>query len=139
MEGNLTERKTASELFQIAFPMYLAIGMSYEEFWEKESWLVKSYREAQKLKFKDVNYSAWLNGVYVLQALQTGIPVVLTGMLKEHVKLPEYAHAPIDFDEKSKEEQEKKQMEAQMAKMKEMAERFNATFKKKHGTSAEGK
>lgn len=119
--------------------MYLAIGMTYEEFWEKESWLVKSYREAQKLKLKDVNYAAWLNGVYVLQALQTGIPVVLTGMLKERIKLPEYSHEPIDFDAKSKEDQEKKQMEMQRAKMKEIADRFNAVFRKKHGTNAENK
>ena len=119
--------------------MYLAIGMTYEEFWEKESWLVKSYREAQKLKLKDVNYAAWLNGVYVLQALQTGIPVVLTGMLKERIKLPEYSREPINFDAKNKEEQEKKQMEMQRAKMQEIADRFNAVFRKKHETNAEKK
>jgi hypothetical protein len=117
--------------------MYIAIGMTYEQFWEKESWLVKSYREAQKIKNKESNYFAWLNGVYVLQALQSGVPVMLTGIVKEKIKLPEFPKTPIDFDASSKEEQEKKQMELQKARMKEMAERFNAAFMKRQEAKAE--
>ena len=119
--------------------MYLAIGMTYEQYWEQESWLVKSYREAQKIRNDNANYSAWLHGVYMLNALQTGIPVIVNGFAKEHITLPEYPQRPIDFTAKSKEEQEKKQMELQVAKMKEIAERFNAAFKKRQEAKAETK
>lgn len=123
-------------MFQKAFPIYLAAGMTYEEFWEKEGWLVKSYREAQRIKHNDVNYAAWLNGVYILQALQSGVPVVLNGIAKNHIDLPNFPDKPIDFSEKGKEQKEKKQMELQKAKMQEMVEQFNATFRRKQAAKA---
>ena len=137
MERGLTKPKTAKEIFLEAFPQYLAIGMTYEQFWEKESWLVKSYREANKLKLDEINYSAWLHGIYVLNALQSGVPVILNGIAKERISLPGFPEKPIDFSEKAKEDQEKKQMEKQRAYMQMIAEQFNATFKKKHKTEQE--
>ena len=134
MESDLNEKKEpvkASKVFREVFPMYLAIGMTRKEFWEKESWLVKSYRKAHKIKNDEVNYSAWLHGVYVLQALQSGVPVVLNGIAKERIDLPSFPEKPIDFEKKTKEEREAKQMELQKAKMQEMADRFNAVFRKK--------
>ena len=86
--------KTTGEIFIEAFPRYLAMGMSYAEYWEKESWLVKSYREAQKSKNNDINYIAWLHGVYVLDALHNGVPVVLNGIAKSHIDLPKYPEKP---------------------------------------------
>lgn len=113
--------------------MYLAIGMSYREFWEGEGWLVKSYREAHRIRTDEINHAAWLNGVYVLKALNAGVPVVLTGVVKERVKLPEFPETPIDFSEKGTADAERKQMELQKARMQMIAEQFNATFRKKHG------
>lgn len=111
--------------------MYLASGMTYEEFWEKESWLVVSYREAEKIRKEEKNYFAWLGGIYTLQALQTGIPVVLTGIVKQSVKLPEFPERPIDFAKSNEEERERKKMEVNRAKMQAIAEQFNATFRRK--------
>ena len=113
--------------------------MTYREFWEMDSSLVKDYRKAKKIKNDEVNYSAWLHGVYVLNALQTGIPVVLNGIAKERIQLPSFPEKPIDFEERDAKKKEEKQMELQKAKMKEMAERFNATFRKKHGGNTEVK
>ena len=136
MERSLTgdepkPEKTIKALFREAFPQYLALGMSYKEFWEGESWLVKAYREARKIKNDEINSSAWLNGVYVLNALQSGVPVILNGIVKEHVSLPSFPEKPIDLTGGDHEKQEQKQMELQKARMKEIAERFNAAFKKK--------
>lgn len=145
MDGSVTEKqekKTYSKIsdyFHEAFPMYLAIGMTYEQFWEQESWLVKSFRKANQIRLDEINYSAWLHGVYVLNALQTGIPVVLNGIAKERIQLPDFPNKPIDFTEKSKAEQEKKQMELQRAHMQAIAEQFNATFRKKRQANQETK
>ena len=111
--------------------MYLAIGMTYEEFWEKESWLVVSFREAERIRKEEKNYFAWLGGIYTLQALQTGVPVMLTGIAKQSVTLPEFPNKPIDFIKANEEERERKKMEANRAKMQAIAEQFNATFRRK--------
>ena len=120
-----------SDVFREAFPIYLAMGMTYELFWEMESWLVRSYREAYRIKRDEINYSAWLNGLYVLQATNSGIPVVLNGIAKSRMELPSFPEKPIDFEGKHKKAQEEKQMKLQIAKMREMAEQFNMTFSKK--------
>ena len=114
--------------------MYLAMGMTYELFWEKESWLVKSYREAHRIQQDESNYHAWLCGAYVLNALQTGIPVVLNGIAKSHIDLPKYPDKPFYSDDmkKTPEELERERMEKQVAKMREIAEHFNSVFKRKH-------
>jgi len=120
--------------------MYLAMGMTYEQFWEMESWLVKSFRKAHKIRYEEkqneINYSAWLSGVYTMKALQTGIPVVVNGFVKTHVDLPQFPEKPIDFAANSKAEREKKQMELQRARMQMIAEQFNATFKRKQEAKA---
>ena len=120
-----------SDAFREAFPAYLAMGMSYAEYWEQESWLVKSYREAHRIREDEINYSAWLHGLYVLQAMNSGVPVVLTGILKQKADLPSFPSRPIDFTEMDKKEKEEKQMQLQIAKMQEMAEQFNKTFGRK--------
>ena len=136
MESGLTKKpKTASEVFREAYSYYLSIGMPWDLYWEGPSWLVRSYRDAHKVKEKEINRNAWLNGFYVMQALQTGIPVVLAGMLKQHVDLPKFPDEPIKFEHKTekevKVEQEDKQMQLQVAKMHEMMMAINATFQRK--------
>ena len=108
------------------------MGMTYDLYWEGESWLVKSYREAHRIKRNEINYSAWLHGLYVLQATNSGIPVVLNGIAKSKIDLPPFPEKPIDFDEEKSKKQEEKQIQLQIARMQEMAEQFNRTFNRKH-------
>ena len=130
MEGSLTP-KTASELFQEAFPVYLSMGMTYNEFFYKESWLVKSFRKAYRIRQDEINHSAWLQGLYIVQALNSGVPVVLNGMMKQVKDLPNYPSKPIEFSDKSEKKVEEDRMKLQVAKMKEMMEQFNSTFARK--------
>lgn len=107
------------------------MGMTYNEFFYKESWLVKSYRKAYRIKQDEINYSAWLHGLYTIQALNSGVPVTLNGIMKQVKDLPNYPNKPIDFGENDKKKAEEKRMELQVAKMREMMEQFNSTFAKK--------
>jgi len=136
--------KTTAEIFQEAFPRYLAMGMSYAEYWEKESWLVKSYREAQKSKNNDINYIAWLHGVYVLDALHNGVPVVLNGIAKSHIDLPKYPEKPIELQSEKEqkrtvEKQQEEQTKLAAAKFMQFALQFNKGFKKRHETTEDKK
>ena len=132
MEGNLTRRyETATEYFHEAFTEYIAIGMTYREFWELDSSLVKDYRRASKIRQKEINYTAWLNGLYVLNALNSGVPVCVTGIAKQKVDLPHFPDRPIDFDAESRKKAEEENRKLQIARMREIAEQFNTTFRKK--------
>lgn len=55
------------------FPFYLSIGMSSAEYWEGDSTLARYFRKAYELKQEQDDYTAWLNGLYVYDAVQTAL------------------------------------------------------------------
>ena len=58
-----------TEQFIRQLPFYLAIGMSYDQYWNEDCMLVKYYREAYNLRRKEKNHDLWLQGMYVYHAL----------------------------------------------------------------------
>lgn len=68
--------KSYTEQFYEVFPMYLNMGMTYELFWMQDASLPRFYREAHKLKQKHENYSAWLQGAYIYDALCAVSPLL---------------------------------------------------------------
>lgn len=65
--------KSYTEVFYEQLPFYLAIGMSYTEYFEGDSLLPKYFREAYRIKREVDDYDAWLQGVYVYQAVDCAI------------------------------------------------------------------
>lgn len=61
--------KTYTEIFEEVFPYYLAIGMTYEQFWYKEPGLVRAYRKADEIRRRRMNEEQWLAGMYTADAL----------------------------------------------------------------------
>lgn len=55
-----------TEEFERSFPYYLAIGMTYEQYWEQDSTLVRAYRKAAKIQRDLRNQDAWLQGALLL-------------------------------------------------------------------------
>ena len=72
----------------------MAMGMSYNEYWDGEPYAVKHYREAYKIKTDEFNAQAWLQGMYnfigVATALNNGF----------NSKKEEYPNKPIDLHPK---------------------------------------
>ena len=52
---------------------YMAMGVSYDEFWHGDYTKLKYYREAYKLKAKMNNSEAWLQGMYFYDAVSTAL------------------------------------------------------------------
>lgn len=112
--------------------------MSYDLFWNGDVDLVVSYREAYKLKCKEKadeqNYTAWLQGRYIYDALCAVSPV-LHAFAKNGSKPLPYHKKPYGFEErgnkgmqnKSAEEQKMQDMISVMSKW---AENVNKTKKK---------
>lgn len=65
--------KTYTEVFEEIFPYYLAIGMSYEQFWYREPQLVRSYRKADEIRRRRMNEEQWLAGMYTADALRATV------------------------------------------------------------------
>ena len=98
---------TQTEIFEESFPFYLAIGMSYAEYWEGDSRLAQYYRKAYHIKQEEVNNNAWLQGLYVYDAVSTALHNALRGMGKTKPPVKDYAKKPYEFGNKVKTEAEK--------------------------------
>lgn len=102
MEGSVGKPSTKSytEIFNEAFPYYLSIGMSYELYWYGEPNLVKAYREADEMRVDRMNYEAWLQGLYVYQAVGALYPVF--NPFSKQKKAEEYLKEPIVITERAR-------------------------------------
>ena len=112
MESGVTEGKpavkpkTIAEVFDEAFPQYLAMGMTYNQFWEQDCLLVVPYRKAFKIRQEEINNIAWINGLYIWKAIQSA-PLYVNGFIPKGSKIEPYPNKPIDFSESKKTEQER--------------------------------
>ena len=120
-----TQVKTNTEVFEECFPFYLAIGMSYAEYWEGDSKLAQYYRKAYRIKQDEFNHNAWLQGMYVYDAISTALHNALRGMGKTKPPARDYAKQPYEFKNKVKTEAEKaKEIEIEQEKAAAWMENF---------------
>ena len=108
MDGDLTEQnrpqgkqwESIGELFNEVFPMYLNMGMTAEGFWEQDPSLCIAYRKAYETRIEQeremINYSAWLQGKYIYDALCAVHPLYHT-FAKRGTKAAPYYEKPIKF------------------------------------------
>ena len=106
-EEKPTQEKTYTEIFEECFPFYLAIGMSFAEYWEGDVSLTRYYRKAYRIKQDEINHNAWLQGLYVYDAISTALHNALRGFGKSKPPAKDYAKQPYEFNKKNKTEQEK--------------------------------
>ena len=113
------------DIFDKALPSYLAMGMTYDEFYKKDHTLVISYREAYKRRQEEKNTDMWLQGYYVYEAVARVAPLLIP--FNQHPKAEAYLDKPIPLFDKGEsiEEAQAKAvadkglayMQAQMAKI----------------------
>ncbi len=82
--------------------------MSVREFWNEDPNLLWAYRKSyiDKIKAQNEisNYNAWLNGLYIFDAVSKSI--YNSFGRKEHQPTASYMEEPIDFNKKAKSEEE---------------------------------
>lgn len=124
---------TMAETFDAAFPQYLAMGMTYEQFWDMDCTLVIPYRKAYHLRQEEANNNAWLQGLYIMRALQS-VPVFVNGFMPRGAHLQRYFEKPIDFTPEKKKPVQETNTEKQnnaISFMEKLAGRFNSQFDRK--------
>jgi hypothetical protein len=120
-----TQSKTNTEVFEECFPFYLAIGMSFAEYWEGDPSLARYYRKAYRIKQDEINNNAWLQGLYIYDAVSTAIFNAMRGMGKQKPPAKDYAKQPYDLHNKVKTEAEKaKEVELEQEKAAAWMENF---------------
>ena len=103
-ENSPTQEKTYTEIFEECFPFYLAIGMSSAEYWEGDCSLTRYYRKAYLIKQEEINNNAWLQGLYIYDAVSSVVHNALRG---KNSKAREYTKQPYNIGNKEKSEVEK--------------------------------
>lgn len=134
-ESRSSRPSTYTERFEQLFPFYLALGMTYEQYWDMDSTLVKAYRKAHELKQELDNQSAWLQGMYIYEALCCVAPIFRPF---SKVKKPvAYRSQPYSLKTSLSKMKEEKRKHSSDQKAKSVMEafmvQFNQKFKEKGG------
>ena len=116
-----------SKIFDEHFPYYLAMGMSYEEYWNMDVLLVRAYRKKAEIEQQMRNQQAWLQGMYIYEALLDVAPFVKFST--KPTKPTPYRSAPYDFNQSHKEEEPSANKDKAFAYMYSFMAEHNKKFK----------
>ncbi len=119
--------KTMAQVFWDAYPAYLAMGMSSDEYWNGDAQACVAYRKAYQEKLDMQDAMLWRQGLYVYHALCCVAPYF--NSIKPR-KPEEYVSKPFGIVKKSEPEDEPNPKA--IAFMKAWADRVN-TKRKQNG------
>ena len=117
------------EIFDKAFPYYLALGMTYDEFYRKDHTLVIAYRRAYEKKIEQDNQNFWLIGAYVYHAICRVAPLLIP--FNSHPKVEPYLDRPFplfDKDNANETQTSEAVIEKGLAYMKSQMAKNNSKF-----------
>ena len=123
---------TYTEKFYELFPYYLAIGMTYEQYWEGDCTLAKYYRKADEIKKERRNEELWLQGMYIYEALCDVSPV-LHAFAKKGTKPQPYSEKPYVITEAQQKRAEEERARKIAEKGKRLMEALMASTNKRFG------
>lgn len=83
------------------------MGITEDRFWEMNPAMLKPYQKAEEIKTENNNYGAWLQGLYVFEALQSA----MSGLSGKKSKIKPYPKEPFPVTAKRSEEAEKQKQE----------------------------
>lgn len=114
-EGELTPspQKSFTEIFEEACPYYMAMGMSYVQFWEEDPRIAVFYRKADEIQRKRRNQELWLEGIYMSHALNATVGNMFRKGNKE-----EYPNEPIPITVAEQAERKEREQKARMERLK---------------------
>lgn len=124
--------KTYTEKFNELFPYYLSIGMTEEQYWDKDNQLVIAYRKADELRMTRKNQELWLQGAYFYDALCRVSPI-LHAFAKKGTKPTPYLSEAYALNEKQAELVQEEKSKKVYDKGKKMMEGFMLQHNKKFG------
>lgn len=123
------------EIIYECLPMYLAMGMTTEEYFHGDIELVKAYRKAHDIKLSMQNQMSWLQGRYIYDALVEVAPYF--NSLKPRKPMA-YTEEPYPITQADKAQKEKKNQELENAKAVEYMANWMRLVNTKRGGEVSG-
>lgn len=142
---NNVEHIFLNDIFERMCPYYMAIGMTYDQYWRDDVTIPIMYRKAYLIKQEETKWNNWEGGVYTYEALCKVSPV-LHAFVKNGTKPLPFSDKPYGI-EKIKEQLEQGTYPQVMEKEKEIENErlraqifFNNWYRetKKHFEKKEG-
>lgn len=114
------------ETFRKFCPYYLHLGMTWDQYWHGDPWMVVYYYEAHKLEIEQRNQELWMQGAYIYDAFT----VVLSNAFAAKGSTPKrYMEKPIDILPKTEEEkaaEEERELRRMVQQLNAWEKSFNA-------------
>lgn len=120
-----SETTSYSAIFREWFPYFLSLGMTPDEYWNQDCTLVKAYRKAEEIRRERTNTEAWLQGMYIYEALCNVSPV-FHAFAKSGTKPVPYPNRPYALTEKESQRRKQEDEQARILKKKQAFEAWAA-------------
>lgn len=124
------------EAFEQSCPYYMMYGMTYEQFWDGDVCAHKMFREKYRIESEqnmvNNNFVAWMNGIYVAQAIGAALNGKKNAYPKEPLKL-------FSTRDERKAERRRKAEDAAMQRAKTAMEIYMVNFNKRMNAKLDGK
>lgn len=114
--------------FEQACPIYMVYGMTYDQYWNGDVSAHRMFRRAAKLRKKQVNEDAWLQGAYIYEAL-CAASSLFRGMKPSRPQ--SYRDKPYDVFEEDRKRREEEERRAHYEKMREKVAAFAKAYNEK--------
>ena len=111
------ESSSLTKIFEHECPYYMSYGMSFDEYWYGDAYLVKFYRDAYKLKIRYDDTCMWKQGMYIYEALCDVSPI-LHAFSKNGTKPLPYREKPMLEELKTEKTEKEKEQEIQNERLK---------------------
>ena len=90
--------------------MYMAYGMTYEQYWYGDPWMVRAYAQTYLLKRKIENENMWIMGAYVANAFGTVIGNAFGKKKMKYLEKPLDVFPKTDAEEQSEIREERRKL-----------------------------
>ena len=111
------EATSLTKIFEHECPYYMSYGMSFDEYWYGDAYLVKFYRDAYKLKIRYDDVFMWKQGMYIYEALCDVSPI-LHAFSKKGTKPLQYRSKPMSEEIKQMDTEREKEIAIKNEQMK---------------------
>ena len=121
-----------TSVFNEVCPIYMLYGMTYDQFWYGDPWMVKAYEQAYLLKQRKRNEEMWIQGAYFANAVSVALN---NGFNKSKI---DYLKKPLDIYPKT-EAEEQEEIRQQKIRLIQQLSMMSAQFRlKQKGTDQNG-
>lgn len=114
--------------FERACPTYMLWGMTYEQYWDGDVSAHKMFKRAAKLRRKQTNEDAWLQGAYIYEAL-CAASSLFRGMKPSRPQ--KFREEPYDIFEEDRKRREEEAARAKYEAIRDKVAAFAKAFNEK--------